>query len=464
MEKEKLLALKILIADIVLMSVTVAITYWAAIFIDPAYIGGFENMFYLIAIYDICLLACNAVHPSIAQQRIVKIETIVQRTIIISTLLLLFVSLFTVLLESREHFPRTYTFATVGIFGILSIIERIVIRKVINNSRSKRHDLTPTIIVGNDEVVENLLKVLYTPHYGYDIIGAFYDGNSEFENLNKLKIGDKADLYPYLRQHTEIREIYAYFENGQDSEITALAKYCDNNLIRFFYVPALDIFKNNIAMTILDGIPVIARREEPLSNPINKATKRVFDFIVSSLFLALVFPWILIIVGTIIKIKSPGPIFFKQKRTGLDGKVFNCIKFRTMKVNEESDTLQATENDPRKYPFGDFMRRTNIDEFPQFINVWKGEMSLVGPRPHMLKHTDEYSKIINRFMVRHLAKPGITGLAQVSGFRGETKYIDQMEGRVKKDIEYIETWTFLMDLKIIFKTLTNMFGNDENAY
>lgn len=165
-----------------------------------------------------------------------------------------------------------------------------------------------------------------------------------------------------------------------------------------------------------------------------------------------------------IKLKSPGPIFFIQERTGIDGKVFNCFKFRTMKVNDQADTMQATENDPRKYPFGDFMRHTNIDELPQFINVFLGDMSIVGPRPHMLRHTEEYSSLINKFMVRHLAKPGITGLAQVSGFRGETRYIDQMEGRVKKDIEYIENWTLLLDLKIIWKTVTNMLGKEENAY
>ena len=136
-----------------------------------------------------------------------------------------------------------------------------------------------------------------------------------------------------------------------------------------------------------------------------------------------------------------------------------------MHVNDQSDTLQATKDDPRKFPFGNFMRKSNIDELPQFINVFLGDMSVVGPRPHMLRHTEEYSRLINRFMVRHLAKPGITGLAQVTGFRGETKYIDQMEGRVKKDIEYIENWSFLLDMKIIVKTVTNMFGKEKgNAY
>lgn len=135
-----------------------------------------------------------------------------------------------------------------------------------------------------------------------------------------------------------------------------------------------------------------------------------------------------------------------------------------MHVNKDSDLVQATKEDPRKFKFGNFMRKTNIDEMPQFINVLLGSMSIVGPRPHMLYHTEEYSRIVNRFMVRHLAKPGITGLAQVTGFRGETKYIDQMEARVKKDIEYIENWTFMLDIKIIIMTVTNMLGGEKNAY
>lgn len=464
MGKDKILILQILIADLLLLSATVCITYWGAILINPAIIGGFENMFYLISIYDICLLACNTIYPSIIHNRIVKIESIIQRSIIISMLLLLFVSLFTVVLEASEHFPRIYTFSTVSIFAFLSIIERLIIRKIIYSARTKDKDLTPIILIGKDSIIMDLVKVLATPHYGYDIKGVFYDGEAEYEELESMKIGDTRKLYVYLSEHPEIKEVYCHVSNDQQNNMNMLSKYCDNHLIRFYYVPVLDMFKSNAVMTVLDGIPVIAKRDEPLANPINKIIKRTFDILVSGFFLITIFPWLFIIVGILIKIQSPGPIFFVQARTGLDGKIFNCIKFRTMKVNDQADTMQATKDDPRKFPIGSFMRSMNIDEFPQFINVFKGDMSIVGPRPHMLKHTEEYSKIINNFMVRHLAKPGITGLAQVSGFRGETRHIDQMEGRVKMDIEYIENWTFLMDIKIIIRTVTNMFGKENNAY
>ncbi|MBR3015291.1 MAG: exopolysaccharide biosynthesis polyprenyl glycosylphosphotransferase, partial [Bacteroidaceae bacterium] len=196
----------------------------------------------------------------------------------------------------------------------------------------------------------------------------------------------------------------------------------------------------------------------------NRFKKRLFDIVVSSLVLILIMPWVTAIVAIIMKLTMPGPIFFRQKRTGLDGKEFNCIKFRSMKVNAEADSLQATKDDPRKTKFGNIMRHYNIDELPQFWNVFKGDMSVVGPRPHMVKQTDEYSSLIPKYMVRHFAKPGITGWAQVTGFRGETSELWQMEGRVKKDIWYIEHWTIWLDIKIMWLTVKNVFVGDKNAY
>ena len=160
----------------------------------------------------------------------------------------------------------------------------------------------------------------------------------------------------------------------------------------------------------------------------------------------------------------PGPIFFRQKRTGLDGKDFYCLKFRSMKVNKDADTVQATLNDPRKTKWGYIMRKTNLDEMPQFINVLLGQMSIVGPRPHMVKQTNDYSNIIDYYMVRHLIKPGITGWSQVTGFRGETKEIYQMEGRVRGDIWYMEHWTIWLDIYIMYKTVANVVQGDKNAY
>lgn len=201
-----------------------------------------------------------------------------------------------------------------------------------------------------------------------------------------------------------------------------------------------------------------------LNGKTNQFIKRLFDILVSGVFLCLLFPFIYLIVGMLIKCSSRGSVIFKQKRNGLHGKEFWIYKFRSMYDNEEADIQQATKNDARKTKIGNFIRKTNIDEIPQFINVFIGDMSIVGPRPHMVKHTEEYSRLVDNFMVRHWVKPGITGWSQVSGRRGEIKSREQIAQRVKADIWYIEHWSFLLDLYIIFKTITNIFKGEEEAY
>ena len=203
--------------------------------------------------------------------------------------------------------------------------------------------------------------------------------------------------------------------------------------------------------------------EIPMENPLNKVIKRVFDIILSTAVLLCLLPfWP--VVALVIVMQSPGPIFFRQERTGRNGKNFVCYKFRSMHVNEDADRVQATEKDPRKFPFGNAMRKYNIDELPQFWNVLKGDMSVVGPRPHMLYHTELYKRLIGKYMVRHFVKPGITGWAQVTGFRGETKELWQMEERVKRDIWYIEHWSIWLDLRIVWMTVKATVFHDRQAY
>ena len=214
---------------------------------------------------------------------------------------------------------------------------------------------------------------------------------------------------------------------------------------------------------MLDDLELFTTYISPLEDSTNKVVKRLFDIVVAFLCLvpsALLFPF----VALIIKIQSPGPIFFKQRRTGFDGREFWMYKFRSMHVNADADRLQATEDDPRKYPFGNFMRKTNIDELPQFWNVLCGDMSIVGPRPHMVAHTEQYAQLIDKYMIRHFVKPGVTGWAQVTGFRGETKELWQMEGRVERDIWYIQNWSVWLDVRIILMTIKSIFIHDKNAY
>ena len=263
----------------------------------------------------------------------------------------------------------------------------------------------------------------------------------------------------------KVDQLYCSLPSARSAEIVPIINYCENHLIRFFSVPNVrNYLKRRMYFEMLGNVPVLSIRREPLELLENRIVKRSFDIVCSLLFLCTLFPIIYIIVGLAIKISSPGPVFFKQKRSGEDGREFWCYKFRSMRVNAQCDTLQATECDPRKTRIGNLIRKTNVDELPQFINVLKGDMSLVGPRPHMLKHTEEYSHLINKYMVRHFVKPGITGWAQVTGFRGETKELWQMEGRVQRDIWYIEHWTFILDLYIMYKTVYNVIRGDKEAY
>ena len=269
------------------------------------------------------------------------------------------------------------------------------------------------------------------------------------ENPDDLKLGD---------------EMYVCLSRRDRGIIKRISRFCDHKVIRFYYIPvSVESIGLNLKREMMDDIEVFTTYENPLENPANRFVKRAFDILLSLFFLiptALMFPFIWLI----IKIQSPGPIFFKQARTGIDGKTFYVYKFRSMHVNKDADKVQATKDDPRKYPFGNFMRKSNIDELPQFINILKGDMSFVGPRPHMLAHTEQYSALIDQYMVRHLVKPGLTGWAQVTGFRGETQELWQMEGRVKRDIWYMEHWNFWLDIRIIWLTAKTVFIHDEHAY
>lgn len=465
MGTEKNLQLGVYLLDTVLLTAFIIGFHKLMCHIAPESVDNIKNIPWVVLVYIIGFSFSYVLFPSLIQLRLIKYEDIIRRATSTCFMMLLFVSLIIFVSKPFADFPRTFLFYSMLAYFIFMLTERIILRKILMRFRANKGNLKNVILVGNEQTVYQLFEILKTPIYGYNIVGFFYDGECTNQEMAAKRLGGTGDIYGWLTVHSNINEIYGYFPKEQHDTINMMSKFCDNHLIRFYYIPAINVFKGNMAITFIEGIPVIARREEPLRKDSNKLAKRIFDIIFSSFVLLSIFPWIFIFVSVMIKIQSPGPIFFLQERTGLDGKIFKCIKFRSMKVNNDADEIQATKNDPRKFPFGDFMRKTNIDELPQFINVFLGDMSVVGPRPHMLKHTAEYSKLINHFMVRHFAKPGITGLAQVSGFRGETRYIDQMEGRVKKDIEYIENWTFLLDLKIIVKTVTNMFGKEKgNAY
>jgi putative colanic acid biosynthesis UDP-glucose lipid carrier transferase len=345
----------------------------------------------------------------------------------------------------------------------LFITWHILFRIALKEYRRRGYNYRKVIIVGGGTNGVKIYESLLFSDFGYRVMG-FFDDDFNKKDILPNYLGKVSEIEAYTKQG-KVDDIFCTLPYSEDDRIIDLITFAEKNMIRFHIIPDFHKYiKRRFSLTFLETTPILSLRNEPLQHFSNRLVKRTFDLIFSGFVLILIFPFIYIIFGIIIKASSPGPILFKQKRTGKDGEEFYCYKFRSMCMNKEADKQQATEKDPRVTKIGAFMRKTSIDELPQFINVLKNEMSVVGPRPHMIKHTEQYSSIIDKFMVRHLVKPGITGWAQVTGFRGETKMVKEMEGRVIRDVWYLEHWTFFLDLKIIYLTTINVFRGDKHAF
>ncbi|MDL2322928.1 undecaprenyl-phosphate glucose phosphotransferase [Bacteroidales bacterium OttesenSCG-928-A17] len=361
-------------------------------------------------------------------------------------------------------FPiRFVVYYYVILFAVFSLW-RVLAREMLKYYRKVGRNYKRVIIVGAGKNGMNLYAEMKKDlTYGYNIYG-FFDDNILLKNTLPNYLGMTHEVENYVMEN-DVDEIYCTLPNSQDEKILRIFNFAEKNMIRFYLVPEFSRYvKRKMDLESIESVPLLAVRTEPLQMLHNQILKRIFDIVFSLIFLCTLYPILYIVFGIIIKISSPGPIIFKQKRTGIYGREFDCYKFRSMHINEDADLKQAEKDDPRTTKIGNFLRRSNIDELPQFYNVLKGDMSVVGPRPHMLKHTELYSSIIDKYMVRHLVKPGITGWAQVNGYRGETKTVEQMETRVRLDVWYLENWTFLLDMKIIFVTIINMFKGEKNAY
>ena len=353
--------------------------------------------------------------------------------------------------------------------GTLYAVWHLLIRKAIGWIRRKGSNNYTVAMVGSDPNMLQVCQFLsdsYTDE-GYKVVGMFTSRPEEIpEGVTNLGLPE--DAIPYVvHNHAILKEILCSLNPATETDyVNRLVSTCEANMVRFKYVPGMEGYpKRKMAISQLGNVNVISLHEEPLNTPLAKLVKRAGDIIFSGLFLIMLFPVIWVVCAIGIKLSSPGPVFFKQRRTGYEGKEFWCYKFRSMHASADADTKQAVKGDSRVFKFGEFLRKSSIDELPQFINVFRGDMSVVGPRPHMIHHTDIYSDLIGDYMIRHLAKPGITGWAQVNGCRGETKELSEMKERVEKDIWYIEHWSVELDVSIIFTTLWQMLWHkDGKAY
>lgn len=313
------------------------------------------------------------------------------------------------------------------------------------------------VIIGSGNKVNQLIDFFNgNLDYGYKLEQVF--------DIKKNKSKEIDTIFDFILLE-KIDEIYCSLSSLSNDEINRFVDFCDNNLKKIKFLPDnKEILARNLILDYYGYIPIISLRNIPLDESTNKIIKRIFDILFSIIVILGILSWLIPLLTILIKIESKGPVFFKQKRNGLNYEEFYCYKFRSMQLNPIADLEQVQKNDPRVTKIGAFIRRTSIDELPQFFNVLLGNMSVVGPRPHMVSHTEMYAKSVDKFMVRHFIKPGITGLAQTNGFRGEVENSRDIRNRVKYDIFYIENWSLLLDIKIILMTVINAVRGDKKAY
>ena len=363
-----------------------------------------------------------------------------------------------------RFFSATYFLSQLLFLSLWKIGLRVLLRWV----RKKGYNLRFMLIVGAGEIGQMFARLITDdPYLGYRIVG-FLDDMPNL-NLGEAYLGPISELETVLNTKL-VDEVVVALPDRAVGHIRHVMVVCGNHTARVRIIPDyFEFISNRFSVSIFGNFPLISIRNNPLEEVHWRLVKRVFDLVFSVFLFVLVFPWLWPLIALAIKFSSPGPILFRQERWGRNNKRIRCFKFRTMvresqDVDENGNYLQASKDDPRITPVGRFLRRTNLDELPQFLNVIQGNMSVVGPRPHPTPLNLEAMNAIDRYTLRHLVKPGITGWAQINGFRGETKNIELMKKRVEHDLWYIENWTFWLDIQIGFLTAWRMLKGDIHAY
>ena len=391
--------------------------------------------------------------------RISRVAAILRGHFTLIILHLLLVNAFFVI-GNALFFSRPQILSTYAILFVLVFTWKVFFVYLLRIYRKKGFNFRNVVIVGYGELSEDLRKFfLLHPEHGYKLLG-FFDNRHTSEKI----LGTFNDIQAYAIEN-DVSEIYCCLPYIRYTQVKKLIDFGEDNLIKVKLIADFRGFSmKGLELERYDLIPVLNVNPIPLDDYKNRLVKRSFDLAFSSFVILFILSWLMPLLAIIIKLDSRGPVFFKQKRTGKDKQEFWCYKFRSMRVNGDSDIAQAKRNDYRITKIGAFLRRTSLDELPQFFNVFLGNMSVVGPRPHMLKHTEEYSKVVEKFMSRHFVKPGITGLAQAKGFRGETETDLLMQNRVRLDRFYVGNWSLIFDIKIIILTISTLLKNGDKAY
>ena len=374
------------------------------------------------------------------------------------------VILFYLFFFRKFQISRGFVFTTFLAFGFALLLNRFLYLGIHLYFKKANRLFNKVIIIGYNNTAKKLANYFSEEGLNIHLVG-FTEENRNVTELSHYPILSDIKNTVAVAKKMDVQEIFSTIPPEQNQYIYTILHEAERECIRFKVVPDFtSLIKTPVVIDYIRDLPILSLRRDPLDNVGNQIKKRLLDVAVSSLVVIFILSWLVPLLGILIVLESRGPVFFFQQRSGKNNKKFNCLKFRSMRTNKEADTLQATKSDQRVTRIGKFLRRTSLDEFPQFINVLIGEMSLVGPRPHMVKHTSDYSKIVDNFMIRQFLKPGITGWAQINGFRGQITDDQQIKSRVTSDLWYLENWTIWLDIRIIFLTVYKVFKGDENAF
>ncbi len=398
-----------------------------------------------------------------AAKAILNFEHFTKRT---TQVYLLWVTAILLYLYLSRDFKISRLFIIAGIisFGVGLLINRFIYLGIKKYFKDSHYLTKKVIILGYNDTAKKLAKYFEEDGLNTQLLGFIEDDKNVHELSHYPIITDVSKSLEFAKEY-EVAEIFSTITPEQNKDIYNLMYEAEKECIRFKIVPNLSVFiTRDVHIEYFGELPILSLRSEPLDDVGNRIKKRALDIVVSSLVIIFILSWLVPILGLLILLESRGPVFFSQLRTGKNKVPFYCYKFRSMKKNNDADLKQATVNDSRVTKIGKFIRRTSLDEFPQFLNVLKGNMSLVGPRPHMLKHTNDYSQFVDEYMIRQFLKPGITGWAQVNGYRGEITNPEQIQMRVNKDLWYLENWNLFLDLQILFLTVYQVFKGDKNAF
>lgn len=451
----------LLITDVIMLNIVYFLSFWFTERLGKHLVNEIDANYVIVCnlIWFFCATFCG-LYSLYGIRRLERIYRETWRSIafhfVLFTVFLLF--------SRNDEFSRAFLLVFYGMLSLSFLFNRFLGTAFQYVLLAKFNAAKKVAVMGSNETAIRISEYLQKQR-----TLSFYGFVGDDESIYNEEGGIVSDLVTQKFSEAAaagVQDVYVAVAPNRMTEVSALVDEADRQCVRLKFIPDLGgSLASPYTIDYLGGeFPIITLRVEPLEEMKNRFKKRLFDLVFSSLVIIFVLSWLYPLIAILIKWESKGPVLFKQLRSGRNDTPFWCYKFRSMTVNQDSDKVQATKNDARITKIGAFLRRTSLDEMPQFLNVFIGNMSVVGPRPHMLKHTEEYKKIISKFMVRHFLKPGITGWAQVNGFRGETRLLEDMDNRVKYDIYYLENWTTALDVRIIFMTIINAIRGEENAY